>query len=119
MTPERWQEVKELFVEAVGREAAARSAYLAARCGEDRELRDTVERLLASHASAADFIEQSPVQGLAAAVASQGRLTGLCRGSYQIGPRVGAGGMGEVYEGWDARTCRRVAIKVLSEEGVG
>ena len=75
--------------------------YLAARCGDDEELRDTVERLLASHANAADFIESSPVQGLATAVASQGRLTGLCRGAYRIGALVGAGGMGEVYSSWD------------------
>src|SRR5207247_3547715 len=36
----------------------------------------------------------------------------------RIGARVGAGGMSEVYEGWDTRTDRRVAIKVLSDEGV-
>jgi serine/threonine protein kinase/tetratricopeptide (TPR) repeat protein len=118
MTPERWQEVKELFAQAVAREAEARSAYLAAQCGGDEELRDTVERLLASHADAADFIETSPVRGLASDVASQGRLTGCLRGSYRLGRRVGAGGMGEVYESWDTRTGQRVAIKVLTDDGV-
>jgi serine/threonine-protein kinase len=118
MTPERWSEVKELFTEALAREADARSRYLASRCGGDVELRDTVERLLASHACAADFIETSPVRGLATDVASEGRFTGSLRGPYRLGRRVGTGGMGEVYEGWDTRTGRRVAIKVLTQDGV-
>jgi len=34
-------------------------------------------------------------------------------GSYAIRGPLGAGGMGEVYRGWDARLGRDVAIKVL------
>jgi len=34
-------------------------------------------------------------------------------GPYEIGPRLGAGGMGEVYRGRDTRLDRSVAIKVL------
>ena len=107
-----------MFAEAVACEADARSAYLAARCGGDAELRDLVERLLASHAGAADFIETSPVRGLVTDVVSQGRFSGSFRGPYRLGRRVGTGGMGEVYESWDTRTGRRVAIKVLTDDGV-
>ena len=34
-------------------------------------------------------------------------------GPYLVGPRIGAGGMGEVYSARDTRLNRTVAIKVL------
>ena len=118
MTPERWRRVKEVFGEALLAEPGARSTLLAGACRDDYELRTTVDGLLAAHAGAAEFMEQSPVRALAVTVASQGRLTGRTRGSYQLGPRIGAGGTGEVYEATDTRTGRAVAIKVLTDEAV-
>ena len=41
--------------------------------------------------------------------------TGVRLGSYEIRGPVGAGGMGEVYRGWDERLGREVAIKVLPD----
>ena|SRR5262252_672 len=40
-------------------------------------------------------------------------LAGTRLGAYEILARIGAGGMGEVYRGRDARLGRDVAIKVL------
>jgi serine/threonine protein kinase/Tfp pilus assembly protein PilF len=117
VTPERWAKVKEVFVEAVGQPADRRSAFLSIRCDGDVELKETVERLLTSHAASGDFIEVSPVQGIPTHVAAFGPLTGATRGHYRFGRRVGTGGMGEVYEAWDARTDRRVAVKVLTDSG--
>jgi len=37
-------------------------------------------------------------------------------GPYQLGPAIGAGGMGEVYRARDARLGRDVAIKILPSE---
>jgi serine/threonine protein kinase len=37
-------------------------------------------------------------------------------GPYEILSPLGAGGMGEVYRGWDAKLQREVAIKVLPEK---
>ena len=34
-------------------------------------------------------------------------------GPYEIRSLLGAGGMGEVYQGWDTRLDRLVAIKIL------
>jgi TolB-like protein/tetratricopeptide (TPR) repeat protein len=118
MTPERWTQVKEVFTEAVELETGARGSFLTARCGQDAELRELVDRLLNSHAGAGDFIEASPVRGLAAGVASLGRASGTSRGPYRLGSLVGSGGMGEVYESRDSRTGRRVAIKVLTDNGL-
>src|SRR5688500_11611858 len=44
------------------------------------------------------------------ALASGSRL-----GSYEIGERIGAGGMGEVYRATDATLGRQVALKILPE----
>src|ERR1051326_3671445 len=65
MTAERWRRAKALFEQALRVDAAARGALLASS-GEDEEVRKTVERLLAAHEGAADFLETSPVRGLAA-----------------------------------------------------
>ena len=40
-------------------------------------------------------------------------------GPYRIVARVGAGGMGEVFKGWDPRLERDVAIKLLHPEAAG
>jgi Serine/threonine protein kinase len=118
MTPERWAVIKEVFAEAIGREPTARDAFVAARCGADVELRRGVERLLECNAAGGGFIDESPVKGLVAELASRGRFSGAVRGRYRFGRRIATGGMGEVYEATEIQTGRRVAIKVLTEEGV-
>ncbi len=119
MTPERWAVIKGLFAEAAEREPAARCRFVADRCGDDFALRQEVERLLASNAAAPDFIENSPVVGIAANLASRGRFTGSTRGHYQFGDRIASGGMGEVYDATDLRSGARVAIKVLTVDDAG
>ncbi len=46
-------------------------------------------------------------------VALFGEDGALCLGRYQIGERLGAGGMGTVYSAWDPELERKIAIKVL------
>ncbi|HEX2687572.1 MAG TPA: protein kinase [Kofleriaceae bacterium] len=43
-------------------------------------------------------------------------LTGTTLGPYRLDGLIGAGAMGEVYRGWDARLARNVAVKVLSRQ---
>ena len=52
MTPERWQEVYELFLEVLPLNPDQRNVRLRERCADDRELRALVERLIASDAEA-------------------------------------------------------------------
>jgi Tol biopolymer transport system component len=112
MTTERWRHVKRLFHEALTYAPEARDAFLAQACSGDSTLRASVVQLLESHEAAAAFMEASPVAGMASAL-GHGSLTGSALGPYRIGNLLGAGGMGEVYEGADARSGAFVAIKVV------
>jgi serine/threonine protein kinase/Tol biopolymer transport system component len=87
-----------------------RVAYLTEACGGDVALRHEVESLLASDERARGFLEELPRQLVSAAT---GSLEGRSIGAYDIGSRIGAGGMGEVYEGRDTVLNRQIAIKVL------
>ena len=107
MEPDRRQRIQGVALEAMGRSAAERAAYLDAACAGDAALRDEVDSLLAGQAQAALF-DTPPWAAPAAPLTPGTRL-----GPYAIGAAIGAGGMGEVYRATDTRLGRTVAIKVL------
>ncbi|MEO8706931.1 MAG: serine/threonine-protein kinase, partial [Kofleriaceae bacterium] len=49
----------------------------------------------------------------------RGRFTGQTLSGYELGPVIGRGAMGEVYEAIDPRSPTRVAIKLLSQASLG
>ena len=57
MKPDRWRKVDELFEAALEREPASRAAFLDEVCGEDKELRREVEKMLDFDNQAQDFIK--------------------------------------------------------------
>ena len=68
--------------------------------------------MLASHEQATGFLE-TPVAVSLTDLDVATNLEGTKIGPYQLGARIGAGGMGEVYSARDTRLGRTVAIKVL------
>ena len=58
MTPERWQQITNIFQVALQRDASSRSAYLNDACAGDDSLRREVDAMLASHDQAGSFIEE-------------------------------------------------------------
>jgi len=106
MTPERWQQIRDVLAKALELAPDERSAFLNRACSSDRSLRREVETLLAS----SDDVRSSFLQSSAPRVTL---TAGTKLGEYEVKSLVGAGGMGEVYRARDSRLGRDVAIKVL------
>jgi predicted ATPase/serine/threonine protein kinase len=109
MTPERWQEVKEIFTEALEQKPSERGTYLQKACA-DTTLRREVETMIAAHEQAGSTFMDHPALELGS---HELLKSGTKLGPYEIIAPLGAGGMGEVYRARDARLGRSVAIKVL------
>ena len=113
MTPERWQQIKDVFNLALEYEAGQRSSFLSQACDHDAALQKEVESLLAAHDKDGSFID-SPAYKAASELMLESELKpGQVVGSYEITSFIGRGGMGEVYLAEDKRLRRKVALKLL------
>lgn len=115
MTPERWEQVTNIYQSALELDALEQEAYLDRACADDESLRREVESLLAADADAKNFIAEPVFKDVAhlLTVQKSKSLIGQSLNHYQIISRLGLGGMGEVYLGKDSKLNRHVAIKIL------
>ncbi|HJQ32711.1 MAG TPA: protein kinase [Pyrinomonadaceae bacterium] len=128
MTPERWQQIEDLFQTAVDLPPAERRPYVARAAGHDDTLYEQVVALVAQYEASGDFIEEpalafSPLQAstdaFATAPVTGGELVdpaiGRRIGQYILSREVGRGGMGAVYEAFraDGEFRQRVAVKLI------
>src|SRR6516162_6522209 len=109
MTPERWEQVREVLGQVLELAPEKRSEFLDDACANDTSLRGEVESLLSSDENARSSFLQSPPT-VPPALPKGTRL-----GDYEIISLVGSGGKGEVYRARDTKLNREVAIKVLPE----
>jgi len=121
MSPERWQQIEEIFQIALDLSPRERREYVTSACTGDTGLRDEVGKLLAQFEEASSFIEQplydQSQAGVLAALMNDDEdpMLGSLLGSYRIEREVGRGGMGAVYEAVraDGVFRRRVAVKLV------
>jgi eukaryotic-like serine/threonine-protein kinase len=111
---DRHWRLRAIFDEALLREAGARDAYIDDACAGDPELRLEVMRLVAAHQDPRSFLEHPPDVLLSAAFCDE-PFAGTER--FRVVQRLGAGGMGVVYEAQDRVRDEIVALKTLHRTG--
>jgi serine/threonine protein kinase/tetratricopeptide (TPR) repeat protein len=114
MGSQRHDRIAEIFREARRREGEEREEYLVESCGGDEELLAEVRSLLAHDLDTPTGDQVGAVVGptVDSLLATSSDLPEEI-GAYRIVQRIGAGGMGVVYEAQQENPSRRVALKVL------
>jgi serine/threonine protein kinase len=109
---DRHQRLRAVFDEAVLQRSSARAIYLDEACASHPTLKPDVVRLLARHHDAGSFLERSSAAVLPL-LGEEEPFAGTER--FEVVQRLGAGGMGVVYEVHDHVRGETVALKTLVE----
>ena len=114
LTPQRWQQLQQLFERALPLDADARSRFLLSECGEDVAMREQVASLLLASTDDGGEFEQRYEEAIAATVLASEAPPGTVVGRYRIVRVLGSGGMGTVHlaERADDQYQQLVALKL-------
>ncbi len=107
---------RDIFIEAMQKEEGEeRRIFLDVACGDDVELREGVNQLLAEHQKDGSFFLDSPPPGIGATLDQPiTEKPGTQIGPYKLLQRIGEGGMGVVYMAEQSEPVkRRVALKII------
>jgi serine/threonine protein kinase len=115
VTPERWRRLQQLFEAARQLDPDEQPAFISDACGDDHELRNQVEGLLAAYEPAEQALESPPVARMNWAEAFSETSTRIPEriGRYEVKETIASGGMGTVYKAEQEHPRRTVALKVM------
>ena len=118
ITHDRWRRIKEIFYSALDHPPADRSAFLYEVCGNDAEMLEEVAALLTADAENEHFLTEPAYELVAGMRAGELRefSAGQEVGQYRIESFISSGGMGQIYEAYDPKLGRKVALKFISPE---
>lgn len=118
MTPERWQQIKDVLATALEAAPVDRASYLNRSCAGDPGLLHDVELLLLDEEKLSpQFLNHTALATAAADVFPEeaSRWIGRRVGAYKVLQQIGVGGMGEVYRAVrdDDHYQKEVALKLV------
>ncbi|MCM3874007.1 MAG: protein kinase [Pyrinomonadaceae bacterium] len=117
MTPDRWQQISEVFNAAMEREPEEREVFLDQACSRDQTLRREVESLITHDEQECGVIDNLPFEIPAQLLSddSTEKILGSLIGQYKIIREISRGGMGAIYLAAraDDQYEKQVAIKLV------
>lgn len=115
MNAENWENIKDLFSEAIEKPPEERDVFLEQRC-RNKEMLEEVRQLLNSYDEDDEFLEKAAVSEVADFIVTENeeKLFAEPVGRYEVKSLLGEGGMGKVYLAKDTQLERLAAIKILS-----
>lgn len=123
MTPEQWQEIKDVLGRALELGPDQRVDYLDAACAGKTDMRTEVDSLLRSYEEDTFFLSVPAAEAFVppADLDRASRLIGSRFGAYELLGVVAEGGMGTVYRARraDGLYDKQVAIKIIRAELAG
>ena len=119
MTKQHWEQIEQLWQQALQQEPHHRAAFVTHQTELDELVRAEVLAMLQQDDSSADFLETPALEDAARQLAHDQlnaptlEMKGQRFGAYEVISELGAGGMGTVYLARDLQLNRTVAVKVL------
>ncbi|HEY9401997.1 MAG TPA: protein kinase [Pyrinomonadaceae bacterium] len=112
MTPEKFQQMKGIYRDALCQPEEARALFISDACRGDEEMRREVESLISLREQSGDFLSKPAIEDCLPII-SEGApsLVGRRFGHFEIRSLIAVSGMGEIYLAYDMKLKREVAVK--------
>ena len=117
MTKDDWQQVKDIFAEALEQPADLRLDFVRARCDGNQHLLIEISSLLNASDEPDNLIEDNALDFNSTLAAESTNYTDKHFGNYRIIREIGSGGMGTVFlaERDDGEFTQQVALKIVRQ----